>query len=119
VNRRAASRLIAGALSVLVLATGAPTAAIDTVVAASPAPAAWLDQSTPPRPDTIGDNEFLPDDANLSDCVGLVERPGCGSEERGGWRQGVVFAVLMIGMALIFVRIYFAIRKASRVHDAR
>lgn len=68
----------------------------------------------PPQPDAIGDNEFLPDDADLSDCVGLVERPGCGSEQRGGNDQILLFAVLMAGMAVVFGRVFWAMRKGSR-----
>ena len=39
-------------------------------------------------------SDFIPDERNLSDCVGLVEKPGCGSEARGGWGQAAVFGFL-------------------------
>jgi hypothetical protein len=65
--------------------------------------------ATPAPPVTISD--FYPEDNNLSDCVGLVERPGCGSEERGGWRQAAVFVVLAAGLALIIWRISVGVRR--------
>ena len=32
------------------------------------------------------DNVFTPEDANVSSCVGTMERPDCGSKSKGGWR---------------------------------
>lgn len=76
---------------------------------ASPAP------SGPPV--TIAD-EFFPESANFSDCVGLVERPGCGAEGRGGWRQALVFVALVAGLALVFWRISIGIRRNRSRPDA-
>ncbi len=61
----------------------------------------------------ISDNDFLPEDQNLGDCISAVPRPGCGSEARGGWRQGLVFGALMIGLAFIVWRIVVGARKAK------
>jgi hypothetical protein len=69
---------------------------------------------TPVEPDpttTTIPSDFYPEDANLSDCVGLVEKPGCGSKARGGWRQTMVFVVVLAGLALIGWRISVGIRK--------
>ena len=51
------------------------------------------------RPRRPPHNPFFPDDTtvNVSDCVSALPRPECGSEERGGWRQGVVFGVIVVG----------------------
>ena len=84
-------------------------ALLGSVVLASPYSFALAASAEPAPPVTISD--FYPEDSNLSDCVGLVERPGCGSEERGGWRQAAVFVVLAAGMALIFWRISVGIRR--------
>jgi hypothetical protein len=71
-------------------------------------------------PPQIGDNEFLPEDADLTECVGLLQRPGCGSEERGGWRQLVVFALLIGGLAVVFGRVGWSMRsRASRTSPNR
>jgi hypothetical protein len=78
----------------------------DTSVAA---PSSTPDETAPDRPvPTV--SEFYPEDNNLSDCLGLVERPGCGSKARGGWRQSVVFAVLVVGLGLIVWRISVGVR---------
>jgi len=60
---------------------------------------------------TFADNVFIPENVNLSDCISGVPRPGCGSEARGGWRQGLVFVALVGGIAFIGWRI---IRSARR-----
>jgi hypothetical protein len=61
----------------------------------------------------ISDNDFVPKDQNLGDCISALPRPGCGSEEQGGWRQGLVFGALMIGLAFIVWRIVVGARKAK------
>ena len=60
--------------------------------------------------------DFYPEDNNLSDCVGLVEQPGCGSEARGGSGQTLVLVALVLGLGFIFWRISAGLR-ANR--DAR
>jgi hypothetical protein len=63
---------------------------------------------------TTLDNPFIPEDANIGDCVSALPRPGCGSEARGGWRQTLVFVVLVAGMALIGWRLVVAVRRRDR-----
>lgn len=67
------------------------------------------DDGQRPPPTSVGD--FYPEDNDLSDCLGLVERPGCGSESRGGWRQTAVFGLLVIGLGLIVWRIVVGVRR--------
>jgi hypothetical protein len=48
--------------------------------------------------------------ANLEQCVGLLQKPGCGTEpvlsgDRGGTMQVVTFVVLIVALAVIAVRI--------------
>jgi hypothetical protein len=62
---------------------------------------------------TISDNDFVPEDQNLGDCISAVPRPGCGSEAQGGWRQGLVFGALVIGLGFIVWRIVVGARKAK------
>ncbi len=56
---------------------------------------------------------FLPDDTttNITDCVSALPRPECGSRERGGWRQGVVFGVVVAGLVAIGARLVIGIRR--------
>jgi hypothetical protein len=62
-------------------------------------------------------NEFLPTDRDLSDCVGVLEKPGCGSEQRGGTATTVVFIVMLLAMVLIFTRIAIGVRQNRRAID--
>ena len=61
-------------------------------------------------PTLTGDNEFLPVRENVSDCIGAVERPNCGSESKGGWRLGLTFGVLLAGMSFIGWRVVRSVR---------
>ena len=76
-------------------------------VSAAPAMESSLEtpaDDEPPAPsDTV--TEFFPESANLSDCVGLVEKPGCGSGSRGGWHQTLVFIALFGGLGVILWRV--------------
>ena len=84
----------------------APVAATEPV---DPVPA------TTDAPPTT-DNAFFPDDTttNITDCVSALPRPECGSRERGGWRQGVVFGVVVIGLVAIGARLVIGIRRRDR-----
>ncbi len=102
-NRRAARwlapiRLLIAALAFVVVA--GTTGGVASATAPEPSP-------EPP----VTANEFLPEDRDLSDCVGLVEKPGCGSEERGGALLNVVFVLVMAGMGFIFWRIIIGVRR--------
>jgi hypothetical protein len=85
------------------------------------------DASTPPPSTTVAPpstvppvtaNEFLPENADLTTCIGAVERPGCGNENRGGWHQLLVFGVLALAMAIVFTRITIGVRRSRRRAEA-
>jgi hypothetical protein len=63
-------------------------------------------------------NVFTPEDANVSSCVGTLERADCGSKSKGGWRMYLTFAVLMSGMGFIGWRIARSIRARDAVMNA-
>ena len=63
-------------------------------------------------------NVYTPEDANISSCVGTMERPDCGSKSKGGWRMYLTFAVLMSGMGFIGWRIARSIRQRDAVVNA-
>lgn len=71
------------------------------------APADTSEPDDPAPVTTVAENPFLPDDSdvNVTDCVSAVPRPECGSKERGGWRQYVVFGAMAGGLALIGTRV--------------
>jgi len=104
------------ALLVLVAPTATATATVmatttSTVSAAAPTASTTTDVPDAGTPPPVTVSDFYPEDSNLSDCVGLVERPGCGSESRGGWAQNVILVLLLLGLGLIFWRIIVGVRK--------
>ncbi|WP_116999275.1 hypothetical protein [Desertimonas flava] len=66
----------------------------------------------------IANNDFMPERENLSECIGAVQRPNCGSKAKGGWRQGLTFGVIAGGMALIGWRLVVSVRKRDRALNA-
>jgi hypothetical protein len=65
----------------------------------------------------VGNNDFLPD-RNISDCVGTMERPNCGSRTKGGYQMYATFAALLLGMAFIGWRIFLGVRARDKVVNA-
>jgi hypothetical protein len=56
-------------------------------------------------------NPFLPDSADLTACVGTLQRPGCGSRERGGWHQYLVAIAMIGGLVIIFGRVGWGVAR--------
>jgi len=59
---------------------------------------------------------------NVSDCVGLYPKPGCGSEpvlsgDRGGSMQYATFGIMITALIVIGVRISRSIIKRDRARD--
>lgn len=59
---------------------------------------------------------------NVSDCVGLYPKPGCGSEpllsgDRGGSMQYATFGIMIAALVVIGVRISRSIVKRDRARD--
>jgi len=56
---------------------------------------------------------------DVTECISSNPLPGCGREptspgDRGGWQQLLLFGVMLGGMAVIFVRVYFSVRSRDR-----
>jgi hypothetical protein len=98
-----------GAPLVVAVATALP-GMVAFAAAGSPEP------DSSPTTTTLVDNPFFPDDTttNITDCVSALPRPECGSSERGGWRQGVLFGIVAAGLAAIGLRIGWAIHRRDR-----
>jgi len=105
------------------LAVGAPAqhaAAIDApnnvvvMAPATPATPAPPETQPPSTESPIATNEFIPENQDLTTCIGVLERPGCGSESRGGWRQNLVFAILIIGLFIIYGNVAWGVAKSRR-----
>jgi hypothetical protein len=112
VRRTAAGVIVAVVAAVLVVAAPRPVAARPDDPEPPPATvsAAIGGPST-----TVLDNDFIPDERDLSECISALPQPGCGSEARGGWRQTLVLAAIVTGLAFITWRI---IRSARRKRPA-
>ena len=107
-------RSIALAAALLVPATQAAAAGLPSNEAPVEAPveAAATVTTTVPEPVTEAtDNPFIPENANLGDCVSSLPRPGCGSEAHGGVGQWLVFGALVGGLGFIGWRVSRGIRK--------
>jgi hypothetical protein len=64
-----------------------------------------------PPPPPVTDNAFIPEDRDLGECITAVPKPGCGSEARGDWHQGVVLAVMVAGLVVVGWRIVRGVRR--------
>lgn len=80
------------------------------------ATAAPADPATPTTTELAVDeaNPFFPEDRDLTDCVGTMQRPGCGSEARGGWRQQIVAIVMVGGLLIVFGRVAWGVRRSQK-----
>ena len=83
----------------------------ETVLPETVLPETVLPEITRPP---ISANEFIPEDRDLTSCIGALERPGCGSESRGGWRQTLVFSALLVGLVVVFGNVVRGVRKRDR-----
>ena len=59
---------------------------------------------------------------NVSDCIGLYPKPGCGTEavlsgDRGGSMQYATFGIMITALVVIGVRIARSIAKRDRARD--
>jgi hypothetical protein len=118
-HRALGALLLLGVLAVLLGAPGAAVAAAATPAARSVNQAGAV-AAVPNPPDTsvtpITDNEFIPD-RDLDDCVSALPQPDCGSKARSGWRQWVIFGLLVAALSFIAWRIVRSIRRARPTGD--
>ena len=76
--------------------------------------------STPQNPDNTPSTLYGWDmERDPSECIGLLQKPGCGTKptdagERGGSLQLATFAVLILGLALIFTVVFRSVLRADR-----
>ena len=81
------------------------------IVLTTTAPAVPAFATTPPateQPTTsepVTTNDLIPQNNNVTDCIGTVERPNCGSKARADGHTYLVFLALAAGLAFIGWRI--------------
>jgi hypothetical protein len=105
-----ARRVLAALAAVLLTLSAVPDGTSD---AATPSAAVLQGTPTPTDPPVVTDNDFVPD-RDLSECVSAVPQPDCGSEAKGGWRQALVFGVVVVGLAFLGWRITRTVRRNRR-----
>jgi hypothetical protein len=97
--------LLAGAaILVSAIGLGEPASAIEaprTTTTIAPV------ETRPP----ITANDFFPEERDVTSCIGVLERPGCGSENRGGWRQTLILVAIFGGLAVVFANVARGVRK--------
>ncbi len=81
----------------IVLTTTVP--AVPAVATTPPA----TEQPTTSEP--VATNDLIPQNNNVTDCIGTVERPNCGSKARADGHTYLVFLALAAGLAFIGWRI--------------
>ena len=70
---------------------------------------------TPEEPAPITtDNIFFPQQRDLTDCLGTLPKPNCGSDARGGWHLYAVMIALAGGIAFIGWRVVRGMRANER-----
>jgi len=91
------------------------------LLAAPPAIGLAACGSGPASPDAQGidantpnTNDLIPEDQNLSDCIGTLQRPDCGSSRKADVNMYIAFGVLMLGMSFIGWRIVVGVRRRDR-----
>jgi hypothetical protein len=102
-----AALLVGAAIFLVAIGLGAPASASSTPSTAPPG------ETQPP----ITANDFIPEERDLTSCIGVLERPGCGSESRGGWRQTVILVAIFGGLAIIFGNVARGVRKNRRAQQ--
>ncbi len=83
----------------LAIALTATAPSVQTVATAPPSTA----QPTTSEP--VVTNDLIPANNNVTDCIGTVERPNCGSKARADGHTYLVFLALAAGLAFIGWRI--------------
>lgn len=73
-------------------------------------------QDEPPMPDPMAIYDL---ERPLSECIGLLQQPGCGREptdagDRGGSLQYATFAVILAGLGIIFTIVFRNVIRSDR-----
>ncbi len=99
-------------------------AAIATMAVSATAPTASAEATAPPTTTATtieappATNDLIPDNNDVTNCIGTAEQANCGSKARADGHTYLVFAVLVAGMAFIGWRIARGIRARDAAHPA-
>lgn len=105
------------ATALLLFAT--PASSISATVAQPPVtePAPDVNTTDVATPDTV--NDFLDLERDVTQCISSNPLPGCGREptssgDRGGWQQLLLFGILIVGLGIVFGRVFVAVRRGDK-----
>ena len=76
------------------------------------------ESSTPPSSgDPTVTNDLLPENNDVTNCIGTVEQANCGSRARADGHTYLVFLALTLGLAFIGWRIARGVRARDSAHQ--
>ena len=86
---------------------------------ASMAPSSNVAATAPPSTEApVVTNDLLPQNNDVSNCVGTVESANCGSRARADGHTYLVFLALTLGLAFIGWRIARGVRARDSAHQS-
>jgi hypothetical protein len=114
--RTASARALAGALIALAMVTGPLVVSIAQAATAPPTVPATTDASS--SENDIGTNPFIPENANIGDCISALPGPDCGTKAQSGYHQYLIFVALILGLGFIGWRVGRSVRARERADTA-
>jgi hypothetical protein len=94
--------------------------AVTIAAAAVMWPSAGVAASTPPTTPSNGapvaTNDLLPENNDVTNCIGTAEPANCGSRARADGHTYLVFLALTVGLAFIGWRIARSVRARDEAH---
>lgn len=93
-----------------------------TIAAMVIVPSAHAAATAPPTTESstsgpTATNDLLPEQNDIDNCVGTVERANCGSKARADGHTYLVFLALTIGLTFIGWRIAHGVRTRDEAHQ--
>jgi hypothetical protein len=87
------------------------------IVLMAAAPSLHATASTPPTLPPVATNDLLPDNNDVTNCVGTVEQANCGSKARADGHTYLVFLALAAGLTFIGWRIARGVKARDQAHQ--
>jgi hypothetical protein len=88
------------------------------VAMAAMVPSSNVAATAPPTTEApVVTNDLLPQNNDVSNCVGTVESANCGSKARADGHTYLVFLALTLGLAFIGWRIARGVKARDAAHD--
>ena len=85
---------------------------------ASMLPSAHVAATAPPTTEVPSvTNDLLPENNDINNCVGTVERANCGSKARADGHTYLVFLALTLGLVFIGWRIARGVKARDQAHE--